>query len=266
MQVDVIRIKRSLRCQHLGNGSGSQRSVGKIISSLRPGSWILSGAGTLFGNVRPQSSFVISLMVRVRLVSFLMCPFWCVGRPRCLLDAIFTISNITPLSGHWHLTLLKLYHTVFDQTIFSSFQWVYKINIWVQTLQRSPVIPVCTVWRGWWRRPWLTSNLPRPPLESGGLSPDYRRVRVWYCGPRYFDQPRCFIRLAQLWSANITTNWEYALLACIDFGEIVIMEARNGSRKGCLYSFIDNEVDFGPRGASSSSSYKVKPGSVFVLQ
>ena len=126
---------------------------------------------------------------------------------------------------------------------------MYKINIWVQTLQRSPVIPVCTVWRGWWRRPWLTSNLPRPPLESGGLSPDYRRVRVWYCGPRYFDQPRCFIRLAQLWSANITTNWEYALLACIDFGEMVIMdmEARNGSRKGCLFIFIDNEVDFGPR-------------------
>ena len=114
---------------------------------------------------------------------------------------------------------------------------MYKINIWVQTLQRSPVIPVCTVWRGWWRRPWLTSNLPRPPLESGGLSPDYRRVRVWYCGPRYFDQPRCFIRLAQLWSANITTNWEYALLACIDYAEIVIMEARNGSRKGCLNIF-----------------------------
>ena len=116
---------------------------------------------------------------------------------------------------------------------------MYKINIWVQTLQRSPVIPVCTVWRGWWRRPWLTSNLPRPPLESGGLSPDYRRVRVWYCGPRYFDQPRCFIRLAQLWSANITTNWEYALLACIDYGEIVIMEARNRSKIGCvLYIFI----------------------------
>ena len=115
---------------------------------------------------------------------------------------------------------------------------MYKINIWVQTLQRSPVIPVCTVWRGWWRRPWLTSNLPRPPLESGGLSPDYRRVRVWYCGPRYFDQPRCFIRLAQLWSANITTNWEYALLACIDYAEIIVMEARHGSRKGCLYIFI----------------------------
>ena len=114
---------------------------------------------------------------------------------------------------------------------------MYKINIWVQTLQRSPVIPVCTVWRGWWRRPWLTSNLPRPPLESGGLSPDYRRVRVWYCGPRYFDQPRCFIRLAQLWSANITTNWEYALLACIDYAEIIVMEARHGPGKD-VYIFL----------------------------
>ena len=46
---------------------------------------------------------------------------------------------------------------------------------------------------------------------------------------------------------------------CIDYAEIVIMEARKAGKD----IFIDNEVDFS---ASLFLLFKVKPASVFVLQ